>query len=158
MSKVPPACWTILGILFTSILAPVGVQHFDDARRESPPVESPPAIPSVAPLQNLAPSVSRIRAKGTGSTAEAAFQSAMDAALQQAVATEVSAADWRLNGPTYLASLRQDGTGVVRGWHEVSSSSERRLTGRVFQSEVVVEVDVKALRARLHSAGLVSRR
>jgi len=95
---------------------------------------------------------------GIGPTPGTAFQSAVDAALQRAVSAEVSAADWQQHGPAYLAALRQNGAGVLRGWHEVSNSSERRLTGRVFHSEVSVEVDVATLRERLRATGLVTRR
>lgn len=113
---------------------------------------------SPVPAQALVPATARVRAKGSGPTPEAAFQSALDAALHQAVAAEVSAADWQRYGRDYLASLRQNGTGVLRGWHEVASGSEWRLAGRVFHSEVAVEVDVNALRERLRSVGPVARR
>ena len=157
LTKVSPTCWTVLGILLTAILAPAGVRQYDGTGRE-PPAESGPTVPSAAVPQDRPPSTTRVRATGTGPTPEAAFQSAVDAALRQAVAAEVSAAKWHQHGRDYLAALRLDGTGVVRGWHEVSSSLERRFTGRVYHSEVLVEVDVPALRARLRSTGLVTRR
>ncbi|OWK35875.1 hypothetical protein FRUB_08438 [Fimbriiglobus ruber] len=89
-------------------------------------------------------------ARGSGPNAEAAFQNAIDAAMQQAIAAEVSAADWSRHGQTYLALLRRNGNGILRGWRELSSVSERHLSGRVFRSEVAVEVDGEALRERLH--------
>ena len=158
LTKVSPTCWTVLGILLTSILAPIGSRQYDDAGRERPPAESGPAAPAAAVPQDRPPATTRVRATGTGPTPEAAFQVAVDAALHQVVAAEVSAAEWHQHGRDYLASLRRDGTGVLRGWHEVSSSLERRLTGRVYHSEVLVEVDVPALRARLRSTGPVTRR
>jgi len=75
----------------------------------------------------------------------------VNAALRQAVAAAVSAADWRARGPAYLASLRLDGAGVLRGWKQVAASSERHLAGRVYHADVSVEVDVAALRERLSS-------
>ena len=158
LTKVSPTCWTVLGILLTAILAPAGVRQYDAADRERPPAESGPAASSAAPPQDRRPSITRVRATGTGPTPEAAFQVAMDAALRQAVAAEVSAADWHQHGRDYLASLRRDGTGVLRGWHELSSSSERHLTGRVYRCEVAVEVDAGALRERLNPARPVARR
>ncbi|MBN9119950.1 MAG: hypothetical protein J0I06_12440, partial [Planctomycetes bacterium] len=121
-----------------------------------PPGPAPAATPA-AHVQAPAPSTARVRAKGTGPTPEVAFRTALDDALRQAVATEVSAADWQRHGRDYLAALRQDGTGVVRGWQEVSSGSERRLVGRVFYSEVAVEVDLNVLQERLRSVGVVAQ-
>jgi hypothetical protein len=158
LRKVPPVVWKILGVLFTSVLAPVGIRHLDDTSPEPTPAEPIPALTSVVPLQELSPSTTRILAKGSGSTPEAAFQNAIDDALRQAVAAEVSAIDWQWHSQTYLASLRQNGTGVLRSWHEVSSVSEHHPLGRVFHSEVAVDVDLEALREHLHSASPVARR
>ena len=156
--KLPPVCWKILGILFTSILAPVGIRHLDSVGQEPTPAEALLTSAMTAPLQKVDPSATRIVAKGSGSTPEIAFQNAMNAALHQAVAAEVSALDWRQHNQAYLASLRQNGTGVLHGWQEVSSTSEHHLTGRVFHSEVAVEVDIAALRTRLHSVDHTAHR
>jgi hypothetical protein len=156
-SKVSPLCRKILAVLFASVLAPLGVRHFDSASRELSPPGSPPAVTPAGPASAPVPTTTRIRAKGNGPTPEAAFQSAFDDALRQAAAAEVSAADWQRHGRDYLASLRQNGTGVVRNWREVSSGSERRLVGRVFHSEVSVEVDAQALRERLRLVGPVTQ-
>ena len=156
-SKSPPLHRKILVALFASVLAPLGLRHFDSTGREPSPSGSPPAVTPAAPDTAPAPATTRVRAKGNGPTPEAAFQSALDDALRRAVAAEVSAADWQQHGRDYLAALRQNGAGVVRGWHETSRGSERRLVGRVFSSEVVIEVDAKALRERLRLIGPVAR-
>lgn len=156
-AKVPPLCRKVLAVLCASVLAPLGVRYFDFTGRDLSPPGSPPAVTPAAPAQAPAPATTRVRAKGSGATPEAAFQSALDDALRQAAAAEVSAADWQRYGRDYLAALRQNGTGVVRGWREVSSGSERRLVGRVFHSEVVIEVDVQALRERLRLVSPVTQ-
>jgi hypothetical protein len=147
-TKVSPVCWKVLGVAFTSILAPVGIRHLDDLGQQN-------TSDKVTACQKAAPT--RILAKGTGSTSEAAFQNALDNALHLAIVAEVGAAEWKLNSEIYLASLRQNGTGILSGWHEVSNSSERHLTGRVFQSEVSVEVNVEILRERLRNVNHVVR-
>jgi hypothetical protein len=155
--KVPMNVWKILGVAFTSILAPVGIRHLDDQQKQACPAEVPVAT-QTAQYEELPPSETRIRAKGSGSTSEAAFQSAIDAALRQAVAAEVSAADWNLHSQAYLSTLRQNGTGVLRGWQEISTSNEWHVTGRTHHSEVTVEVDIEALRESLKSVAVVQRR
>jgi hypothetical protein len=156
-SKALPLCRKILAVLFAGVLAPLGIRHFDAAGRDPSPSATPSVVTPTAPAQPLAPATTRVRAKGSGPTPEAAFQNALDAALHQAVAAEVRGDEWQRHGRDYLAALRQNGTGVVRGWQEVSSASERRLVGRVFHSEVSVEVDVNALRERLRLVGPVAR-
>jgi hypothetical protein len=150
-SKVSPTCWKVLGVAFTSILAPVGIRHFDDVGHEAPAAEKA----SATACQKTAPT--RILAKGGGASSEAAFQNALDSALHLAIVAEVGAADWKLHSQTYLSALRENGTGVLSGWHEVSSSSERHLTGRVFYSEVSVEVNIEVLRERLRTVDRVVR-
>ncbi len=158
LPKVPAAWWTVIGVLCAGFLAPVGVRHSGDAGRETPPAGAIPAVLSAAPLSEAPPPAARVRAKGTGPTPAAAFQRALDAAQHEAIAAEVSGADWGRHGPAYRAALRRNGAGVVRGWQEVSSGSERRLTGRVYQSEVEVEFDVNVLRERLRAVGPVTLR
>src|SRR5688500_889084 len=108
-SKAPTICRKALAVLFASVLAPPGLRHFDFAGHEPSPSGSSPAVIPSAPAQTPAPSVARVRAKGSGPTPEAAFQTALNDALRQAVAAGVSAADWQRHGGDYLASLRQNG-------------------------------------------------
>ncbi len=151
LAKIPPTYWKVLGVAFTSIIAPVGIRHFDDIGHDPPPAEIISAVATDPTPALPAPAAARILAKGNGPTPDAAFQNAIESALHQAITAEVSAADWRQHSQAYLASVRHNGTGVIRGWHEVSNSSERHLTGRQYQSQVTVDVDVEALRLHLQS-------
>lgn len=141
--------WKAVGLIFTSLVAPLTIKYMDSPAEAAAPV---PAPTPVAVLPELVPATTRVVATGSGPTPEAAFQNAVDSALQQSAAAEVSTADWGRYGPTYLASLRRNGGGVLRGWRELSSVGERHLTGRVYKSEVVVDVDGVALRDRLRQA------
>lgn len=145
--------WKVVGVIFTSVVAPLAVKYLDVSGSEPATPEPVPAVVPAEPPVELSANTTRVVGKGTGATPEAAFQSAVDAALQQSVASEVSAADWGRNGPQYLASLRRNGGGVLRGWRELSSVGERHLTGKVYRSEVAVDVDAAALRERLRPAG-----
>ena len=156
-SKIPATYWKVLGVVFTSILAPLGLRHFDDTSSEKPVPDSNSQPAPIVAAQELSPGATRIVAHGAGSNAEAAFQNAIDSALQQAIAAELSATDWNKHGQSYLTTLRRNGDGILRGWREVSSTSEHHLTGRVFHSEVSVEVDVKALRALLHPGHMATQ-
>lgn len=138
--------WKAVGLVFTSLVAPLTIKYMDGGPAEA---AAPVAPVPAAVLPELTPATTRVVATGSGPTPEAAFQNAVDAALQQSAAAEVSTADWGRYGPTYLASLRRNGGGVLRGWRELSSVTERHLTGRVYKSEVVVDVDAAALRDRL---------
>ena len=149
-SKVPVTYWKVLGVVFTSILAPLGLRHLDNASSDKPAPDSNSQPAAIVAGQELSPGATRIVAHGTGSNAEAAFQNAIESALQQAIAAELTSAEWNKHGQSYLTILRRNGDGILRGWREVSSTSEHHLTGRVFHSEVSVEVDVKALRELLH--------
>jgi len=139
--KIPPTYWKVIGVMFTSIVAPISIRHIDDIHEIS---TKPPVTP-----QQLTPAT-RIVAHGSGASPEAAFQNAIDAALQEAIVAQVSAADWKRYGQTYLTSLRHNGNGILRGWRELSSMPERNVIGRIYRSEVAVEVDEKVLRERLH--------
>ena len=147
--RIPRAYWKAFGVVFTSVVAPLGIRHLDDTGHETSPAEPIPAETALVTSPVLSPATTRIVAQGTGSTPEAAFQNAIDTALQHAIVAEVSSADWSWHGQIYLASLRRNGDGILRGWRELSGVSERHLTGRVFRSEVAVEVDGEALRKRL---------
>ncbi len=78
LAKISPTYWKVLGVAFTSIIAPVGIRHFDDPGRDPPPAEAIPAVSPELLLKELAPTSSRILAKGSGPTPEAAFQSAVE--------------------------------------------------------------------------------
>ncbi|WP_143393273.1 hypothetical protein [Fimbriiglobus ruber] len=148
---IPRSYWKAFGVVFTTILAPLSVHQLvggDDNPSQEPRI----AETSVVTSQELTPSTTRIVARGSGSTPEAAFQNAIEAAMQQSIAAEVSTEDWNLHGQKYLTLLRHNGNGILRGWRELSGSSERHLSGRLYHSDVAVEVDGEALRERLHLA------
>jgi hypothetical protein len=149
LSKVPPTCWKVLGVAFTSILAPVGIRHLDTVPPEPAAVAKSTAT---GPCPKSAFPATRVLANGTGSTAEAAFQNALEDALRLAIVAEVGPGEWRLHCRSYLSSVRENGTGVLSGWREVSTSCEDGPEGSVFHSEVSVEVNVGALRERLRPA------
>jgi hypothetical protein len=144
----------VAGVVFTGFFAPLGVKLIDSNWNTTTPAtaELPPVVAPLDPPPAPTPGTTRVVAQGTGPTAEAAFQNAIDTALQQTVAAEVSAAEWGRYGPYYLASVRRNGAGLLRGWRELSNVGERHLTGRVYRSEVAVDVNATALRERLRPA------
>jgi hypothetical protein len=147
----------VLGVVFTSLVAPVGV-HVLTADGPEGPAASPAPEPAFFVADEPAcGAATRVVAQGTGSTPAAAFQDALDAALKRSIAAEVSAADWARHGPAFVTAVRQEGKGVVRGWRELSCVPERHLFGKSYRSEVSVEVDVEALRDRLTTGGRKGR-
>ncbi|HEX4613724.1 MAG TPA: hypothetical protein VH092_36415 [Urbifossiella sp.] len=150
--KFVPVSWKVLAVLFTSIAAPLSVQQISGNLNPAPASEvvftEPPAEPAPATL----PATIRVVAQGSGLTPDAAFQNALETAMQQAMMAEVSTSEWALHGRVYLALIRHNGNGLLRGWRELSSGSERHLTGRTYKSEVAIELDGEALRERLHLA------
>ena len=148
--------WKFFTVVFTSLVAPVGVHFFTDSAPEAPAAVTA-SEPAFVTADEPACGTTRVIAQGTGSTPAAAFQDALDAALKRSIAAEISAADWARHGPAYVAAVRQDGKGVVRSWRELSCVSERHLFGKSYRSEVSVDVDGDALRDRLHAGGRKSR-
>jgi hypothetical protein len=153
-AKITRTHWKVAAALFSGVIAPLGVRVVEATLRSEPPRPAPHAaagayqVPPVCELPSR-PDATQIVVQGTGSTPDEAFHNAVDAAVRHAVAAQVDAATWRLYGPALLESVRRDGTGIIRGWRELSSTPERHLTGKVYRSEVAVDVDGGALRERL---------
>jgi hypothetical protein len=150
--KFAPVSWKILPVLFTSIAAPLSVQQISSNLNSASTSEVIFTEPPAEPVSSSLPASIRVVAHGTGLTPDAAFQNALEAAMQQAMMAEVSTSEWAQHGRVYLALIRHNGNGLLRGWREISSGSERHLTGRTYKSEVAIELDGEALRERLHLA------
>lgn len=156
-AKLSRTHWKLVAALFSGVIAPLGVRVVESALRGEP--ATPSALVSasnyVAPAVELTPlpAATQVVVQGTGPTADDAFHNAVDTAVRHAVAAQVDSATWKQHGPEFMQSVRRDGTGIIRGWRELSNTTERRLTGKVYRSEVAVEVDGEALRERLSSAG-----
>jgi hypothetical protein len=142
----------VIGVLFTSLVAPLGVHLLTDDNRDVATLSAVPES-SIALPDELAPGTTRVVVQGTGPTPDAAFQGALDAALKRCIAAELDSAEWAARGQTLLAALRHDGKGVLRGWRELSTGSERHFANKIYRSEVSVDVDVDALRERLRPPG-----
>src|SRR5688500_10022472 len=97
-SKLRARCRRLIAVFFASVFAPLGLRHLCAIGRGMSSLDPVPTLTPAPPAPSPAPSTTRVRAKGTGPTPEAAFQSALDDALRQAVAAEVSAADWQRHG------------------------------------------------------------
>jgi hypothetical protein len=108
----------------------------------------PPLVTTSADASKLTPTI-RIVAMGNGSTPEAALQNAIDSALLDAVTSEVNVFDWKQNRLSYLKVIRNDGTGLVKAWQELSCVSNSRFLGSAFRSQAVVDVDRDVLLERL---------
>lgn len=154
-AKITRTHWKIVAALFSGVIAPLGVRIVEASFRgdsvRTASHESTSAYlapPACEPPSNAG--ATQVVVQGTGPTAEEAFQNAIDSAVRHAVAAQVDAATWKLHGPMLLESVRRDGTGIVRGWRELSNAPERRLTGKVYHSEVSVELDTDALRERIN--------
>ena len=141
--RLPPAFWKVFGVLFTAIIAPISVKHFEEfyeASKSSTPAEHVTAPSARTP-------VIRITAQGSGSTPEAAFQNAIATAIQEAIIAEVNVFDWKRNWLAYLKAIRPDG--IAKTSQELSCVSNGQILGRVFRSQVIVEMDGDVLRQRI---------
>jgi hypothetical protein len=144
--KNPRAYWKIAGVLFTSVVAPLGVRQIGPSDHAPIVIESAPLATTLTFPEEQSNLAARVLARGDGPSPEDAFQNAIDLAVRQVVEAEIDPREWSRRGPAYLASVRRGGTSVLRGWRELSATSERHLTGRAYHSEVAVEVDGAALR------------
>jgi len=158
-----------VAVILTGVVVPVLVDLAQkniidpDARAERGRGEHAPspggeaARPAWRPVPTQAPrpaEVTRVIARGVGSTPEEALQDALRAALRQAVAARADGGGWARGSLAPWEDTGRDG-GLVLGWRELRATKEWRLRGALYHTEVAVDVDRNALAERLRGAHVV---
>jgi hypothetical protein len=157
----------VLGVVFTSVVAPVLVhiavhdlQHESDESSRTKPVSAKgkedPAVRQIRGPIEAAPSISppaqitQVIVEGVGPTPTESLQKALRAALENAVAAEPGG--WAVvKSPVLLERLMRE-SGLYRCWKQLSITKEWRLRGSLYHLQVAVELDRTVLVAQLQNA------
>lgn len=95
------------------------------------------------------PRTVRIIAFGVGRSPETALQNALHSALRQALASQVDEETWARNGSALFAGIVRDNGSLIRGWTELGTRKEWKLSGLFYRKTATVEVNLTALAERL---------
>ena len=170
----------VLGLLFTSVVAPILVHvalqdmkvEADDerrsetvaAKRQEPGKRGAPSTPvacrASSPSQESSdasrsnpppPEMRHVTTEGIGKTPEEGLRQAVRLAMTNAVSAELAGSGWTYRTTAIADLLMQEASSLIRIVQHLGTRKEWRLRGNLYHVQLALELNRSALLARLHA-------